>query len=64
MDSMLPQIMPLRELKNIEKIERIVVDGHTPVVLTEKGYASLIVINIPQYEKMFGELPDELKKPN
>ena len=45
------QIVPMRDLKNTVKIERICAESNEPVFVTKNGYGRLVVMDIDYYER-------------
>ena len=47
------QIRPISDLRNkFADISRIVHENHDPVYLTKNGYADMVVMSAPAFEKM------------
>lgn len=53
------QIIPMRDLKNIE-VERRCAEENGPVFVTKNGYGRLVVMDIEYYEKTMRKM-DEAK---
>lgn len=45
------QIIPMRDLKNTDKVERRCTEENGPVFVTKNGYGRLVVMDIDYYEK-------------
>lgn len=45
------QIIPMRDLKNTVKVERLCAEENGPVFVTKNGYGRLVVMDIDYYEK-------------
>lgn len=45
------QIVPMRDLKDTVKIERLCDEENGPVFVTKNGYGKLVVMNIEYYEQ-------------
>lgn len=46
------QIVPMRDLKDTVKIERLCEESQGPVFVTKNGYGKLVVMNIECFEKI------------
>ena len=44
-------IVPMRDLKDTVKIEKLCNESNGPVFITKNGYGKLVVMNIDYYEK-------------
>lgn len=47
------QIVPIRDLKDTVKIEKICEETMEPVFITKNGYGKLVVMDIDCFQKMF-----------
>lgn len=45
------QIIPMRDLKNTDEVERRCTEENGPVFVTKNGYGRLVVMDINYYEK-------------
>ena len=54
------KIIPMRDLKNTVKVERLCVEENGPVFVTKNGYGRLVVMDIDYYEKTMSKM-DESK---
>ena len=45
------QIIPMRDLKNTDEVERRCTEENGPVFVTKNGYGRLVVMDIDYYEK-------------
>ena len=45
------QIIPMRDLKNTDEVERRCKEENGPVFVTKNGYGRLVVMDIDYYEK-------------
>ena len=50
------QIVPMRDLKDTVKIEKMCAETKSPVFITKNGYGRLVVMDIECYEKMFNQV--------
>jgi len=52
----MPQIIPIRDLKNTSGISALCQDAGEPVFITKNGYGHLVIMSIETYEKkMFAQ---------
>ncbi len=49
-------IIPMRDLKDTVKIERLCDETNGPVFVTKNGYGRLVVMDIDYYEKTVGKI--------
>ena len=54
------KIIPMRDLKNTDEIERLCAEENGPVFVTKNGYGRLVVMDIDYYEKTMRKM-DEAK---
>ena len=54
------KIIPMRDLKNTVKVERLCAEENGPVFVTKNGYGKLVVMDIDYYEKTMSKM-DESK---
>ena len=54
------KIIPMRDLKNTVKVERLCAEENGPVFVTKNGYGRLVVMDIDYYEKTMSKM-DESK---
>jgi len=47
----MPQIMPIKELKDTARISQICEDSNEPVFITKNGYGNLVVMSMEVYEQ-------------
>ncbi len=47
----MPQIIPIRELKNTASISKYVNESNEPVFVTKNGYGSMVIMSIKVYER-------------
>ena len=48
------QIVPMRDLKDTVKIEKMCVESNAPVFITKNGYGKLVVMDIGVFEELVG----------
>ena len=48
----MPQIMPIKDLKNTSEISDICHKSEEPIYITKNGYGDLVVMSIETYESM------------
>ena len=47
----MPQIIPIRDLKNTTQISDICHESNEPVFVTKNGYGDMVIMSIEAYEK-------------
>ncbi len=47
----MPQIIPIRDLKNTSKISEICHSSSEPVFITKNGYGDMVIMSMEAYEK-------------
>lgn len=67
----MPNIIPLRELKNASKISKICHESNEPVFVTKNGVSDLVIMTSNEYDKIskndsyvFHNEADQVKEPN
>lgn len=53
---MIPQIIPIKDLKNTSHISEMCKNSRDPIFVTKNGYSDLVVMGIDTYKEMFGRL--------
>ena len=48
----MPQIIPIRDLKNTTEISNLCRETQEPVFITKNGYGDLVIMSIATYEAM------------
>ena len=49
----MPQIIPIRDLKNTTEISRMCSESTEPIYITKNGYGAAVMMSIKVYEEMF-----------
>ena len=49
------QIVPMRDLKDTVKIEKICAETKAPIFVTKNGYGKLVVMDIECFERLMNE---------
>lgn len=52
----MPQIIPIRELKNTNSIAEMCKRADEPIFVTKNGYGEMVVMSMEFYEKLFRQL--------
>lgn len=47
----MPQIIPIKELKNTASISKLVEESKEPIFVTKNGYGSMVMMSMEVYEK-------------
>lgn len=50
-DDIMPQIIPIRDLKNTSQISEICHSSNEPVFVTKNGYGDMVIMSMEAYEK-------------
>ena len=50
------KIVPMRDLKDTTKIEKLCVESQQPVFVTKNGYGKLVIMDIDYFNRVFGDL--------
>ena len=53
---MVPQIIPIKDLKNTSQISEMCKKSSDPIFVTKNGYSDMVVMGIDTYKEMFGRL--------
>ena len=63
-DDIVPQIIPIRDLKNTSKISEICHSSNEPVFVTKNGYGDMVIMSMEVYEKTvyINSVYDKLEK--
>ena len=48
----MPQIVPIRDLKDTAKISQICEESKEPIFVTKNGYGSLVIMSMDVYEEL------------
>jgi PHD/YefM family antitoxin component YafN of YafNO toxin-antitoxin module len=50
----MPQIIPIRDLKNTSEISQMCHESNEPIFITKNGYGDMVIMSMKMYEeKMF-----------
>lgn len=49
----MPQIIPIRDLKNTSEISALCHSTNAPVFITKNGYGDMVIMSMEAYEKTF-----------
>ena len=52
----MPQIIPIRELKNTNSIAELCRNTNAPIFITKNGYGEMVIMSMETYEDLFGRL--------
>lgn len=57
----MPQIIPIRDLKNTTQISKMCSESHEPIYVTKNGYGDMVIMSMKTYEQqLHGTVPDGL----
>ncbi len=48
----MPQIIPIRDLKNTSKLSEMCRETNEPVFITKNGYGDMVIMSMETYEKI------------
>lgn len=49
----MPQILPIRDLRNTTKISKLCHESNEPIFITKNGYGDMVLLSMEIYEDMF-----------
>lgn len=52
----MPQILPIKELRNTTEISRLCHEKNEPIFITKNGYGDMVVMSIETYERDMARL--------
>lgn len=52
----MPQIIPIRDLKNTSEISRMCKESSEPIYITKNGYGDMVIMSMHLYEESLGKL--------
>lgn len=47
----MPQIIPIRDLKNTSEVSKMCHDADEPIYITKNGYGDMVIMSVEMYEK-------------
>ena len=47
----MPQIVPIKELKNTNRISQMCHESHEPIYVTQNGYGDMVIMSMEAYER-------------
>ena len=50
----MPQIVPIKDLRNTNEISRLCHELNEPVFITKQGYGDLVIMSLNAYDKLAG----------
>ena len=50
----MPQIIPIRDLKDTAKISQMCSESKEPIYITKNGYGDMVIMSMRTYEERFG----------
>ena len=50
----MPQIVPIKDLRNTNEISRICHEHDEPIFVTKQGYGDLVIMSVRAYDKLAG----------
>ena len=55
METMLPKVLPVNELKNTASIMKTCQESKVPIVITRNGYGEAVMMSITLFEELFAK---------
>ena len=52
----MPQIIPIKDLKNTNHISELCRNSDEPIFVTKNGYGEMVLMSMDAYDEMFGRL--------
>ena len=52
----MPQIIPIKELKDTNRISELCRNSDEPIFVTKNGYGEMVLMSMDAYDEMFGRL--------
>lgn len=52
----MPQIMPIKDLRNTTEISKICHESKEPIFITKNGYGDMVLMSMETYEKSMAKL--------
>lgn len=52
----MPQILPIRDLRDTTKISNLCHESNEPIYITKNGYGDMVLLSMETYENMFSRL--------
>lgn len=52
----MPQILPIRDLRDTTKISNLCHESNEPIYITKNGYGDMVVLSMETYERMFARI--------
>jgi PHD/YefM family antitoxin component YafN of YafNO toxin-antitoxin module len=52
----MPQIIPIKDLKNTSEISEMCHNTEEPIYITKNGYGDMVIMSMENYEEMFRRL--------
>lgn len=52
----MPQIVPIKELKNTSEISNLCHTSKEPVFITKNGYGDMVIMSMEAYDSLFAQL--------
>ncbi|MFI3164402.1 MAG: type II toxin-antitoxin system prevent-host-death family antitoxin [Bacillota bacterium] len=49
----MPQIIPIKELKNTAKISEMCKNSNEPIFITKNGYGDMVIMSLEVYENLY-----------
>ena len=58
----MPQIIPIKELKNTSEISEMCHDSDEPIYVTKNGYGDIVIMSMELYEQTIGKYETKMRR--
>ncbi len=58
----MPQIIPIKELKNTSEISEMCHDSNEPIYVTKNGYGDMVIMSIELYEQTIEKYETKMRR--
>lgn len=58
----MPQIIPIKELKNTSEISEMCHDSDEPIYVTKNGYGDMVIMSMELYEQTIGKCKTKMRR--
>lgn len=58
----MPQIIPIKELKNTSEISEMCHGADEPIYITKNGYGDMVIMSMELYERTIGKYETKMRR--
>ncbi len=58
----MPQIIPIKELKNTSEISEMCHGADEPIYITKNGYGDMVIMSMEVYERTIGKYETKMRR--